>query len=80
VLHIATRVLTSSDFSPKLADALMKSRLDAAFMRPERHAGGLIYRRVHTEPRSTSLLRLAEKRQQALAAIAAGRRFAPWEP
>jgi LysR family transcriptional regulator, hca operon transcriptional activator len=40
----------SSDFSPKLADALMKGRLDAAFMRPEPHAGGLIYRRVHTEP------------------------------
>ena len=76
MLHIATRVLTSSDFSPKLADALMKSRLDAAFMRPERHAGGLIYRLAHTVPR----LRLAEKRQQALAAIAAGRRFAPWEP
>ena len=28
----------------------MKGRLDAAFMRPEPHAGGLVYRRVRTEP------------------------------
>ena len=43
-------VTLSSDYSPKLADALMRGRLDAAFMRPEPHAGGLVYRRVRTEP------------------------------
>jgi LysR family transcriptional regulator, hca operon transcriptional activator len=43
-------VKLSSDYSPSLADALMKGRLDAAFMRPEPHAGGLVYRRVRTEP------------------------------
>jgi LysR family transcriptional regulator, hca operon transcriptional activator len=43
-------VTLSSDYSPKLADALMNGRLDAAFMRPEPHAGGLVYRRVRTEP------------------------------
>jgi LysR family transcriptional regulator, hca operon transcriptional activator len=42
-------VKLSSDYSPKLAEALMKGRLDAAFMRPEPHAGGLRYRRVRTE-------------------------------
>jgi LysR family transcriptional regulator, hca operon transcriptional activator len=40
----------SSDYSPRLAEALMKGRLDAAFMRPEPHAGSLVYRRVRTEP------------------------------
>jgi LysR family hca operon transcriptional activator len=40
----------SSDYSPRLADALLKGRLDAAFMRPEPYAGDLIYRRVRTEP------------------------------
>ena len=40
----------SSDYSPRLAEALMKGRLDAAFLRPEPHAGGLVYRRVRTEP------------------------------
>src|SRR5882762_9377844 len=39
----------SSDYSPRLAEALMKGRLDAAFLRPEPHAGGLVYRRVRTE-------------------------------
>ena len=43
-------VKLSSDYSPRLADALMKGRLDAAFMRPEPHAGGLVYKRVRTEP------------------------------
>lgn len=28
----------------------MKGGLDAAFMRPEPHAGGLVYKRVRTEP------------------------------
>jgi len=40
----------SSDYSPRLAEALMKGRLDAAFLRPEPHAGGLVYRRVRTKP------------------------------
>jgi DNA-binding transcriptional LysR family regulator len=37
-------VKVSSDYSPKLADALMKGRLDAAFMRTESHSGGLVLR------------------------------------
>ena len=43
-------VKLSSDYSPKLADALMKGRLDAAFMRPEPHAGNLVYRHVRSDP------------------------------
>jgi LysR family transcriptional regulator, hca operon transcriptional activator len=46
--HIEVKL--SSDYSPRLADALMKGRLDAAFMRPEPHAGSLIYKRLRTEP------------------------------
>jgi len=42
-------VTISSQNSPDLADALMRGRLDAAFMRPER-ADELVYRRVTTEP------------------------------
>jgi LysR family hca operon transcriptional activator len=43
-------VKLTSDYSPRLADGLMKGKLDAAFMRPEPHAGGLVYKRVRTEP------------------------------
>ena len=43
-------VKLSSDYSPRLAEALTKGKLDAAFLRPEPHAGGLVYRRVRTEP------------------------------
>jgi LysR family hca operon transcriptional activator len=43
-------VTVSSQYSPDLADALTRGRLDAAFMRPEEHAGDLVYRRVITEP------------------------------
>jgi LysR family transcriptional regulator, hca operon transcriptional activator len=43
-------VTVSSQYSPDLADALMRGRLDAAFMRPEEQAGDLAYRRVSTEP------------------------------
>ena len=43
-------VTVSSQYSPALADALMRGRLDAAFMRPEKQAGELVYRRVNTEP------------------------------
>lgn len=40
----------SSDYSPRLAEGLMKGRLDAAFMRPEPHTGGLVYKLVRREP------------------------------
>lgn len=43
-------VTVSSQYSPDLADALMRGRLDAAFMRSEKHADNLVYRRVTTEP------------------------------
>jgi LysR family hca operon transcriptional activator len=43
-------VKLSSDYSPRLADALMKGRLDAAFMRREPHEGSLVYKRFRTEP------------------------------
>jgi LysR family hca operon transcriptional activator len=43
-------VTVSSQNSPDLADALMRGRLDAAFMRPEEPADDLVYRRVTTEP------------------------------
>jgi LysR family hca operon transcriptional activator len=42
-------VKLSSNYSPALAAALTKGRLDAAFMRPEAHAGNLVYRRLRTE-------------------------------
>ena len=40
----------SSDYSPVLAKALMRRRLDAAFMRPEEPMGDLRYARVRTDP------------------------------
>jgi LysR family hca operon transcriptional activator len=40
----------SSDYSPVLAKALMRRRLDAAFMRPEEHMGDLACKRVRTDP------------------------------
>jgi LysR family transcriptional regulator, hca operon transcriptional activator len=40
----------SSDYSPALAKALMRGRLEAAFMRPEQHMGDLASRRVRTDP------------------------------
>jgi LysR family transcriptional regulator, hca operon transcriptional activator len=43
-------VKLSSDYSPRLADALTNGRLDAAFMRPEPHSGALAYKRVRSEP------------------------------
>ena len=43
-------VTVSSQYSPDLADALMRGRLDVAFMRPEEQADDLVYRRVTTEP------------------------------
>jgi LysR family transcriptional regulator, hca operon transcriptional activator len=40
----------TSDYSPVLAKALMRRKLDAAFMRPEEHMGDLACRRVRTDP------------------------------
>jgi len=40
----------SSDYSPALAKALMRRKLDAAFIRPEEHMGELVCRRVRTDP------------------------------
>ena len=40
----------SSDYSPALAKASMRRKLDAAFMRPEEHMGELVWRRVRTDP------------------------------
>jgi LysR family hca operon transcriptional activator len=40
----------SSDYSPVLARALMRRRLDAAFMRPEEPMEDLRYARVRTDP------------------------------
>ena len=40
----------SSDYSPLLAKALMRRKLDAAFMRPEENMGDLASRRVRTDP------------------------------
>jgi LysR family transcriptional regulator, hca operon transcriptional activator len=40
----------SSDYSPVLAKALMRRKVDAAFMRPEEQMGDLGFRRVRTDP------------------------------
>jgi LysR family hca operon transcriptional activator len=40
----------SSDYSPVLAKALMRRKLDAAFIRPEDQMEELSYRRVRTDP------------------------------
>jgi LysR family hca operon transcriptional activator len=40
----------SSDYSPALAKALMRGKLEAAFMRLEEHMGDLAYRRVRADP------------------------------
>lgn len=40
----------SSDYSPSLAKALMRRKLDAAFIRPEEHMEDLTCRRVRTDP------------------------------
>jgi LysR family hca operon transcriptional activator len=40
----------SSDYSPVLAKALMKRKLDAAFIRAEEHMEELDYKRVRTDP------------------------------
>ena len=40
----------AGQYSPVLADGLMRGRLDVAFLRPEEQSGDLVYRRVTTEP------------------------------
>jgi LysR family hca operon transcriptional activator len=40
----------SSDYSPVLAKALLRRKLDAAFIRPEEQMEDLSYRRVRTDP------------------------------
>lgn len=44
------QVTVSSQYSPDLADALMRGRLDVAFMRPEAETPDLAYRLVTKEP------------------------------
>jgi LysR family hca operon transcriptional activator len=44
------QVTISSQYSPDLADALMRGKLDVAFMRPEAQAPDLAYRLVAKEP------------------------------
>ncbi len=44
------KVSIASHYSPDLAAELMRGRLDAAFMRREKQAEGLCFRRVATEP------------------------------
>src|SRR5438105_14398118 len=43
-------VTISSQYSPDLADALMRGKLDVAFMRPEAQAPDLVYKPVTKEP------------------------------
>ena len=43
-------VTVSSDYSPRLADALMRGKLDLAFLRPEPGMPSLEYKLVTTEP------------------------------
>jgi LysR family hca operon transcriptional activator len=43
-------VTVSSQYSPELADGLMRGRLDLAFLRPEPHMDDLEYRVVASEP------------------------------
>jgi LysR family hca operon transcriptional activator len=46
----AIDIRLSSDYSPVLAKALMRRRIDAAFMRPEENMEDLACRRVRTDP------------------------------
>src|SRR5258708_27393743 len=43
-------VTVSSDYSPRLADDLMRGKLDLAFLRPEPQMPDLEYKVVMTEP------------------------------
>src|SRR5260370_41837572 len=43
-------VTVSSQYSPDLAEALVRGKLDVAFLRPELHAPDLVFRPVPKEP------------------------------
>ena len=43
-------ITISSQYSPDLADALVRGKLDVAFLRPETPAADLVFKRVTTEP------------------------------
>jgi len=43
-------ITVSSQYSPDLADALVRGKLDVAFLRPETGATDLVFTRVSTEP------------------------------
>ncbi len=66
-------VTVTSDYSPVLADALTRGRLDLAFMRREAHAADLVFRTVTQEPLMAVLPsdhRLAARKSIALQEIA----------
>jgi LysR family transcriptional regulator, hca operon transcriptional activator len=66
-------VTVASEYSPVLADALRRGRLDLAFMRPELEADGLVFKTVAQEPLVVVLPsdhRLATSRAIALKDIA----------
>jgi LysR family transcriptional regulator, hca operon transcriptional activator len=66
-------VTVASEYSPVLADALRRGRLDLAFMRPELEADGLVFKTVAQEPLVVVLPsdhRLATSRVIALKDIA----------
>jgi LysR family hca operon transcriptional activator len=66
-------VKVSSEYSPLLADGLMRGRLDLAFMRPERHMPDLAYKVVTQEPLLVVLPsdhRLASRKTVAIQDIA----------
>ncbi|HLZ66672.1 MAG TPA: LysR family transcriptional regulator [Aliidongia sp.] len=64
-------VIVSSDYSPRLADALMRGKLDLAFMRPEAHMPDLEYKLVMSEPLVVMLPSDHRLAQQAAIAIEA---------
>jgi len=43
-------ITVSSQYSPELADALVRGKVDVAFLRPETQATDLVFKRVSTEP------------------------------
>ena len=67
-------VTVSSDTSPRLAEALVRGKLDVAFLRPEPQMPGLAYRTVLTEPfvvMMPSDHRLARRKTVAIEDLAA---------
>lgn len=67
------KIRLSSDYSPVLAKALMRRKLDAAFIRPEEQMEDLRYKTVRTDPMVIVLPskhRLASHAEVALGEIA----------